>query len=440
MTLANAPAAQQRLAIVTIGSLTVGVDVACVVQAIPMPAVLAPLPRRRGALAGVIESGGMQVPVADLGRWIEIGAAVGDGAARRILVLREGARTIGLLTDSIVGFADVPATGITRLHHDDDPDEVFQASALLPGTDTIVCILEVGRLVALASAWHDGAASAPPQPDMPVLVAPLAAAVPVLCAVLQVDAAVLALPAEKIAAVMPRPALERTGLGGSAFCRWSERHVPVVEVIPSSGGRALLAILEHDGALLGIQVDAALDMRPLLPPAPDASLATIYDDTGRAVDYIDVPALFARHPETALSLRAAVADQRASTHMTNEEAQLIFDAGGTKAIAISAVEHVLPFEGANDAASATMPWEGQAIALMDLRQVRGSGAVLVLRHDGKRVACVVERVRSIVPSGGAQVYTMAHPGQVERARFITVSADGGTASYRIVEPRAMVTA
>ena len=434
MTQPNAPGALRRMAVITIGSVTVAIDVACVVQALPLPPVLAPLPRRRGALAGVVECDGVAVPVADLARWVETGSSSGDGAAGRIVVLRDGERTIGLLADAIAGFVDVPPEAVARLHHDDDPDEVFQACVRVPGLDTIASILEVGRLVALASAWHDAPATAATPP-----VAALLAATTTLCAVLQAGATLLALPAVRLAAVVAAaalPAVERIGMG-SGFCRWGERHVPVVDVVAPAGTRPLLAIVQHDGALLAIPVDAALDMRPLPAPAPGA-LATVYDEAGQAIEFIDVAGLFARHPETGLSVRPAAATALVGGRAANADAQLIFDAGGTMATPIAAVEEVLPFIGPDDVAPASMPWRGGTIAVVDLRQVRGGGAVLVLRRGAEHVACVVERVRSLVPPGGGQVYAMAGPGQGGAARFITVAVDGGTASYRIVDPAALV--
>ncbi|AVR96716.1 chemotaxis protein CheW [Pseudoduganella armeniaca] len=431
MTLEPGQVPPRRLAVVSIGTVTVGIDVASVVQALPLPPVLAPLPRRRGALAGVVDCAGVLVPVVDLSRWVESGAPAADASARRILVLRADGRTIGLLADAVAGFADVPAAAVARLHHDDDPEEVFQATVQLPGTDIIAAILEAGRLVALACAWNDAAATA-----ATAAVAPRSGsgqgATTTLCAVLQAGPALFALPAVRLAAVVARPALERFGMGGSAFCRWGERHVSVVDVAVPSAARALLAILEHGGALLGIQVDAALDMRALVPPGPDAALTTVYDEAGQAIEFIDVAALFARHPETGLSVRPAAGNAVAGTRAANQDAQLIFDAGGTLAMPIAAVDQVLPFEAAGDVAPATMPWQGRAIALHDLRQLRGSGAVLVLRRGEDHVACVVERVRSMVPPGGGQVYTMAQPGQ-GAARFITVAGEGGAVSYRIVD-------
>ncbi|QGZ42815.1 CheW-like protein [Pseudoduganella flava] len=429
----SAAAPTRRFAVVAIGALTVGIDVDCVVQALPMPAALVPLPRRRGALAGVVDCQGTLIPVADLARWVDTGASSGAAAARRILVLRDGGRRIGLLVDAIDGFADVPADAIARLHHDDDAEEVFQAAAKVPGSETILSVLETGRLVALACAWHgDDGPSAASAAQAPVE----QAAVRVLCAVLQAGGVLLALPAVRLAAVLPRPALEPVGGGATAFCRWGERLVPVVaasdavpELAPTTAG-TLLAIVEHAGTALGMLVDAALDMRELA--LPDGPVPVVHGEDGQAIAWIDVPALFARHPETALSKAAGGAG--APVRNVNDGELLVFEAGGTLATPLDGIEQVLPFDGADGNAPATMPWQGRAIAVTDLRGAgarSGQGAMLVLRAGGGHAACIVERVRSLVPRGTGEVYSLAQPGQGGPACFIAVRDGERTASYRI---------
>ncbi|GGZ09889.1 hypothetical protein ACFFTM_17305 [Pseudoduganella plicata] len=79
----------------------------------------------------------MLVPVADLARRVETGPPTVDSAARRVLVLRADGRSIGL-----------PAAAVARLHHDDDPNEVFQPGVQVPDSGTAVGILEAARLVA----------------------------------------------------------------------------------------------------------------------------------------------------------------------------------------------------------------------------------------------------------------------------------------------------
>lgn len=452
MTAATARAGTVRLALATIGSVTVGIGVAGVVQALPVPPTLAALPRRGGALAGVIDARGGLTPVVDLARWVDTGsaAAAAGGAARRILVLRDGARCIGLLVDAIDGFADVPADAVTRLLHDDDPDEVFQSAARVPQTGAVASILEVGRLVALACAWRDAEAGTGTGAAADEAAAAGAAreATGVPCAVLQAGATLLALPAARLAAVVPRPALERVGTG-ALFCQWRGRHVPVIDALavcapaPAAvfagsaavpGSRPLLAIVEHDGAVLGLLVDAAVDMRALVPPGTGAAVTTLYDG-GDAIEFVDSGRLFAGHPETALSIlfdgaRAAPPGGRP----VNDAAQMVFDADGTMATPIAAVEQVLPLQGAGDACAATMPWQGRAIPLADLRRGKPEhGTVLVVRHGGQHVACVVERVRTIVPPGEGRLFSMAPAGQAGACHFIAVRDGTGEASYRIVD-------
>ena len=62
-------AAGLRLAQARIGAVDLGIPVQAVVQAIPLPDTPAFLPRRQGALRGVVEHLGTLVPVVDLARW-----------------------------------------------------------------------------------------------------------------------------------------------------------------------------------------------------------------------------------------------------------------------------------------------------------------------------------------------------------------------------------
>lgn len=64
-----------RLAQAGIGAIWVGVPADSVVQAIPFPSAPALLPRRQGALAGVVEHADRLVPVVDLARWVDVGSA-----------------------------------------------------------------------------------------------------------------------------------------------------------------------------------------------------------------------------------------------------------------------------------------------------------------------------------------------------------------------------
>jgi len=433
-------AARTRLAQASIGAVRLGIPVDTVVQAIPLPDTPAFLPRRQGALRGVVEHLGTLVPVVDLARWVDVGVTKTAAYEARILVLREGGRTIGLQVDALQGLVDVPAQSFTRLHHDDNPDDVFHTVVRSPESDAILSLLEVGRLADLACAWseigatEDGAA--PPAPSS----APAPAARPY--ALLQTAHARLAVPPGDLAAVIPMPALVSFGGGiGGAYCDWRGRHLPVLldgavtSHAPAGGKDPLLAVIEHDGLALGVPVRAALQLcrfdDPGLP-VPGGVTATAFDADGIEVHLLDTARLFERFPEAALSRPASSTPPAAAgrdKRRANAGAYIVFEADGIQATPIGAVEHILPLSSA----SSTMDWRGEAIRLVDLRPATAAGAaghVLVVRGAERPVGYVVARVHTLVPPGAGTLYRM---GAGQGLEFITTGEGGEQASYRTVD-------
>ncbi|HBI71054.1 MAG TPA: hypothetical protein DDZ22_19190, partial [Massilia sp.] len=81
-----------HLAEAGIGAVWVGIPAESVLQAVTLPPAPALLPRRHGALLGVVEHEGRLVPVVDLARWVDVGTAPEQGqaspaAAARVLIL-----------------------------------------------------------------------------------------------------------------------------------------------------------------------------------------------------------------------------------------------------------------------------------------------------------------------------------------------------------------
>lgn len=439
------PAPAVRLAVAGIGAVRLGIPVDAVVQALPVPAAAALLPRRQGALCGVVVYEGALVPVVDLGRWVDVGSrqAVLSGSAR-ILVLRETGRTLGLQVDSVDGLVEVAAGAIARLHHDDSPEEVFHSAAQVADGGQVLSLLDVGRLAALAASWHEEDPQAPPGADRVAA----AAAGPATrdYALLQLDALRLGIAAGDLAEVMPMPALEQFGGGiDSAWCLWRGRHLPVLGAhalpgLPDAAAAALLAVVEAGELALGLPVCAALAMQAFGPAGHDAGAltATVYDEDGEALRLLDTAALFARFPEARLSKRAsgAAADGAAPRALQdsgtpNDSAYIVFEAGQLAATPIGAVEQVLPL--AAGGVEATMPWRGGALPLVDLRagaQADAPGHVLVV--PGTRPAgYVVTRVELLVPARSGRLYRLgASAGAVE---FVTIDTPEGQASYRIVD-------
>jgi chemotaxis signal transduction protein len=427
-----------------------------VVQAIPVPDTLALLPLRGKALRGVIEHGGALVPVVDLARWVDVGSAAPEpGEAARILVLREDGRTIGLQVDALGGLVEAAAQQAVRLHHDDDPEDVFHSALQAPDGGPILNLLEVGRLADLALAWSQAApADAPPAAEA-VDDDSAGAGGANLYALLDTGQGVLGVRPAELAEVLPMPALQRLGAGDATYCRWRGRHLAVLpcaalmgrEDEAGEGGAPLLAVFAHAGLALGVPVRAVLQLRSLGPglATPDGVTATVFDADGAEIRLLDTARLFAGYPEAALS--SPEADAGAAQGATpgkagraaNACAYIVFEADGVKAVPIGAVEHIVPLA---PAATATMPWRGVAIPLADLRTQEGgnhasgdaaAGHVLVAHGPQGPVGYVVTRVHSLIPAGIGQLYCMARHGSGSRVDFITAGEGAEQASYRIVE-------
>jgi hypothetical protein len=204
---------------------------------------------------------------------------------------------------------------------------------------------------------------------------------------------------------------------------------------------ALLAVFAHEGLVLGMPVRAVLQLRSFAPglAAPDGKTSTVYAD-GAAIRLLDTARLFAGSPEAALSREQARASAKpaagpADAGAGNDCAYIVFEADGMQAVPIGAVEHIVPMP-ATATASATMPWQGAAIPLTDLRTPRAAQAgapahVLVAHGAQGHAGFVVARVHSLIPAGTGKLYAMG--AGARRVQFITAGEGAAQASYRIVD-------
>lgn len=452
-----------QLAQAAVGAVWIGVPAASVVQAIPLSAAPALLPRRQGALAGVVEHGGRLVPVVDLARWVDVGAA--PGATGRtpalVLILHGAGRTVGLKVDRVGALAEVAAHDVTRLHHEDDDEEVFQCAVRLRDNDSdsdsgsdshggggrILSLLDVDRLARLSAAWHQDAAPAATAPA-----ADEAACAMRSYAVLQAGAARLALAADVLAEVLPMPPLNVLGAGSDTVCCiWRGRHLPVLALAalglapaPDGAAPTLLAVVERAGLALGLPVHAALGLQALATPGParqDELLSAQFAPDGAPLRVLDEERLFARFPEAQLSRDAgngqrsggATGDRR---QVANAVPYIVFDGGGMYAAPIAAVERIVSLREALTDGDGAMAWEGRPIPLRDLRAGSADGGdVMVVRSGDAHVGYVVARVHLLVPPGSGRIYRMGSPGA--GWEFIATVDDGAQASYRIVDLEAL---
>lgn len=448
-----------QLAEARVGAVWVGIPADSVLQALALPAAPSLLPRRHGALLGVVDYEGRLVPVVDLARWVDVGVAPADqdgavAAGARVLILHAAGRTIGLKVDTVGGLVDVEAQAVTRLHHDACEDEVFHCVVREPAGGRILSLLDAGRLARLAAAWH--AEESPAAAGQDAAPGTSAAPAPALrsYAVLQAGTERLALATEALTEVLPLPALDILGAGsGLAWCAWRGRHLPVLAsaalgLAPAADGArpTLLAVVEHDGLALGLPVHAALGLQEFAatestaqPAASDALLAPLFEPDGGHLRLLDTACLFARCSEAQLSRSAdggAHLEARggAADPAANATAYIVFEGEGMAAVAIDAVERIVSLRDAATDGKGAMAWEGRAIPLRDLRasaQDGAAGDVMVVRGRGTQVAYVVARVHLLVPPGAGRIYRMGGPAA--GWSFITTGDDAGQASYRIVD-------
>jgi len=112
--------ASEHLVTFLLGSEEYGVDVA-LVQEIIRVSVITPVPRAPEVIKGVINLRGRIIPVVDLKRKLELGSIDETGRKARIVVVRLGARLIGLLVDGASQVLKVPMTVIEPA-----PEEVVE--------------------------------------------------------------------------------------------------------------------------------------------------------------------------------------------------------------------------------------------------------------------------------------------------------------------------
>jgi chemotaxis signal transduction protein len=482
----SGPAAVQ-LAVAMVGAVTVGVPAAAVLQALPLAGALHPLPRRQGALCGVVEHGGRLVPVVDLARWVDVGApGTPDGhgdRADRILVLGNGSRTIGLRVNAVVGLTDVPAAALARVLHDDDPAEVFHTVVRSDQLDRVLSVLDVDRLIALAAAWHGAPASSAAINGAETNGeenggADGASARPVgggvLHALLAVGDTRIAVPATELAEVIRMPELRAIGpAGGSHYCCWRDRNLAVVDIaallgMPAARQSPLLAIVERGGLALGLIVREALELRAVpcaanvanvanvtnvgavdaagASAAPDklAKLAsTTFDADGGAIDVIDTAALFARAPEAALSrVTASAAADPGKVQRLNDGAYVVFQTEQRHATPIAPIEEILALRAdhvdSREQLVPTIAWREQPLPVTDLRAPgtptppHCGARIIVVRGPAGCTGYVVKQVVLLIPPNTGKLYRMALAG-AGLVEFITTGEAAEQVSYRTMD-------
>jgi chemotaxis signal transduction protein len=439
--------------VVQIGAARIGIPADCVMRALSAPEHYTPLPRRHGALLGMLAVDGLPVPVIDIACWVALAGAAGVDGLRRVVLLRAGARMAALQVDVLEPMTDLPASAITRLCHDDDPEQLFHSAVVLPDSGEMLALLDVDKLFDLAHSWctNAGIEAASAVEEQAVAGEEMQT-----WALLEAGGACLAIRAEHLAEVTPMPVYEAfPGGSGVGLCNWRDSHLAVLPLGRLMGAAMppaapLLAVLRLGEQALGLPIHAVRELRQIAADQQGVlsegrgrlPCLTITDEEGGPLRLVDTEALFAMHPEASLNL--ALQASGAAGARRNDDTYVVLDAGGKLALPISVCEEVLhaaPEEctPAPAGGAATLNWRGATIAVHDLRKAAPSArkvSLVVLRADPAPVALAVDQVVSMIPPGSAELTRMQRGG--ESVELLILDEASGSATYRIADPAVLL--
>ncbi|NYE63771.1 chemotaxis signal transduction protein [Duganella sp. 1224] len=443
--------------VVQVGAARIGIPAGCVERALAAPEHYTPLPRRQGALLGMLAVDGVPVPVIDLACWVALAGAVTGGAPshRRVVLLRAGDRMAALQVDVLEPLAALPASAVQRLCHDDDPEQLFHSAAIVPASGEMLALLEVDHLFDLARSWCAAAGIDVAAVDEDAAGTGQATH---SWAVVEAGGELLALRADDVAEVTPMPEhVAFPGGPGVALCTWRDSHLAVLSLARLLGADAaraapLLAVLRRGEQALGLPIQSVRELRQM-PVAPQGVRAdapgrlpclTVSHDNGETLRLVDTAALFAMHPEASLNL--AMQPAAGGGARRNDDTYVVLDAGGKLALPISACEEVL-HAAAEDcvpapAGGATLNWRGATIAVHDLRQPvggamrRGKVSLVVLRGEAQPVAVAVDQILSMITPGSAELTCMRRGG--ESVELLILEEESGSSTYCVADPAALL--
>lgn len=422
---------------VRVGRCDIAVPIEQVLQALPMPAQgLTALPRRTGALLGLIEAAGAAVPVVALDRWLPMPAGEA-AAAPRVLVLRQAGQLVAVQVDALQGVKALDPAAVRRVHHGDDDSELFEA--VLPATEhsPTLCLLEVARLMRLSRAWCGEAgqaadADALPQEAEVQREAPSpSTAQDRRHAVFQIGGELWAVPAASLGQVVAVPATElalNRGELSYAISQWRGRKLPLVDISPGRqlGGTAAapwMALLNQGPLCLGLSVSACRQLLDL----PESAIAATPTDRLRAgiavlpalgqVQVLDPAKLFRLTPEAAISHQAPAVTRLAASPTDDLEPHpyLVFEADQVYATPVKGILGVIELPQPVQAellagARSVMAWRGRSIHVVKLPPIGGPGAAIYPRlavlvqpdADTPPLGIAIQRLCDWLPAHSAQ--------------------------------------
>lgn len=467
---AEGVAAIATYALVELGTLKLGIDTRCVVQALPRPTNMTPLHRTQGALDGVFSLRGQVVPVVNLQKWLSPAAVVDTPA--QVLVLRSGDKVIGLAVDAVRGLLKVTAAEVQRVHHDDEPHEFFHSVVMAEDKTTLISLLDPERLMAQAQAWSHGG-SGNEAPHLTQATAHTADGngtdrdMTPIYVVVRLGSALLAFTADVVGEILAMPQIQKVFGSGMQFLgmtSWRGRDVPVADMRPTLGLPAAanaaspwLLVLGVQGRCMGLPVDDIRVVRPfplknVQPPTAtdnsqaDLYLGTVVDEHGDRIFLLDGAALIHHSSVSAMRLNTAsnapaVAQDRSAC------AHVVFRAGLSWAAPMDLMLAITHYPASLHRTQHECPymlgsfeWRGQALPLLDLRQAKAQTAtepdadtrVIVIQVAGRLAGLVVEEVNALIPAHTG-THTRFSMGQATQIHMVTLGHGDAQKSYQVLD-------
>lgn len=444
------------LVLARVGSLHIGVPVEWVASAAASGARLVALPRRQGAIAGLLPTPQGCVPVVDIARWVPLPDTPPSPELQLAepqpcyLTLHQGRQRLALRVDELLGLRRVQAQQVQRLHHHDDPEELFDA--VLPATDPNdpdaqpICLLEPQRLMQLLAIWSEDSPEAadtgPAAPGNTTAAAARGAQQPRV-AIVKAGGQMLAVDMRHVAELMPMPALKtRLAPGGASagFAAWRDGTLAVLHAGWALGLAATatpapfaLVLCDADGRAVALPVDELLgsEVVPLetVPADPDAApwRGCRWMDGDEQVELLDAIALLGALPEADLARPSA--RRKAETNRHNDRPYLVLSAGRAVALPVDDVLAVMDV-GALPDTQTTLIWRQHQVPLHTPAGTAGGTLVAMLEHNGELTATRIDRLIGLVPAGAAEMRNLPGLAGLQGVQMLYLPAQA--ASYAIL--------
>jgi chemotaxis signal transduction protein len=457
-------------ALVRISGTVLAVDILDIERAIPVPpGGLGQVPRRQGALAGVVQLHGEAIPVASIGEWVRLDASTSSSPVeRRVLILRGKAGRLGILVDALLGVASASRERVQQIFRNADPEELFdRVVPSLDATQQSLPLLEADRLLRLANMWCQSSEVAPGLPEQQQKQEShgMRRRYAVLSVGRPGNETLFAVPATAVTEAIATPVVESTLNLGARNCgvtTYRGRKLAMVDFAAITGAGTNLnagwmAVLNHKGSHLGLCIQSAKQLLDLAPdeiePSHDHPLlagVAVVEQLGR-IGVMDMDRLFESSPESVIGGRQDTGS--ASVPMTEDlrpresgTPYLIFHAGRRYASPVDGIVQIVPLDAhaeqeLNVGSSTMIRWRDRTIRVAGFPSIGTEHAMqsklaVLVETDGAVTGVAIQKLDAWLPARSVEQNNI-RLGQMGEVSMVTVPGTVDPLSMVVVNLREM---